>query len=203
MYWTLIFPLWQSPNLDLFDTGKGLKVQTATPHLVSLGSGRLSVAITLLPLKEGNTHAVWPPPLGLPTHCLISMVNRDLCGGWCDKGKWYSMPGHNKVKTRSHTWRTESPYLHKTLNPHPWLFLFIFTGKENYPTYWLLHSLNPQLTIPKWWHHTTLTDYNSKQIQNSYDSHYMVSWQWFIHRGEAPTLINWKTEIHNIHLLLK
>lgn len=44
----------QSAPLDLIDTGKGLKVQTATPHLVSLGSGRLSVAITLLPLKEGN-----------------------------------------------------------------------------------------------------------------------------------------------------
>lgn len=44
----------QSPPLDLIDTGKGLKVQTATPHLVSLGSGRLSVAITLLPLKEGK-----------------------------------------------------------------------------------------------------------------------------------------------------
>lgn len=45
----------KSPPLDLIDTGKGLKVQTATPHLVSLGSGRLSVAITLLPLKEGVT----------------------------------------------------------------------------------------------------------------------------------------------------
>ncbi|XP_016385493.1 pleckstrin homology-like domain family B member 2 [Sinocyclocheilus rhinocerous] len=43
----------KSPPLDLTDTGKGLKVQTTTPHLVSLGSGRLSVAITLLPLKEG------------------------------------------------------------------------------------------------------------------------------------------------------
>ncbi|XP_016134486.1 pleckstrin homology-like domain family B member 2 [Sinocyclocheilus grahami] len=45
----------KSLPLDLIDTGKGLKVQTATPHLVSLGSGRLSVAITLLPLKEGVT----------------------------------------------------------------------------------------------------------------------------------------------------
>ncbi|XP_051909948.1 pleckstrin homology-like domain family B member 1 isoform X2 [Hippocampus zosterae] len=45
----------KSAPLDLIDTGKGLKVQTATPHLVSLGSGRLSVAITLLPLKEGVT----------------------------------------------------------------------------------------------------------------------------------------------------
>ncbi|XP_062841879.1 pleckstrin homology-like domain family B member 2 [Trichomycterus rosablanca] len=45
----------KSAPLDLIDTGKGLKVQTATPHLVSLGSGRLSVAITVLPLKEGIT----------------------------------------------------------------------------------------------------------------------------------------------------
>ncbi|KAG9332387.1 hypothetical protein JZ751_014983 [Albula glossodonta] len=43
-----------SPPLDLIDTGKGLKVQTATPHLVSLGSGRLSVAITVLPLSEAG-----------------------------------------------------------------------------------------------------------------------------------------------------
>uniref|UniRef100_A0A8C3F9R5 Pleckstrin homology-like domain family B member 1 n=1 Tax=Chrysemys picta bellii TaxID=8478 RepID=A0A8C3F9R5_CHRPI len=35
--------------------GKGLKVQTDKPHLVSLGSGRLSTAITLLPLGEGRT----------------------------------------------------------------------------------------------------------------------------------------------------
>ncbi|XP_059812899.1 pleckstrin homology-like domain family B member 1 isoform X5 [Hypanus sabinus] len=41
--------------LDLIDTGKGLRVQTDKPHLVSLGSGRLSIAITLLPLEEGKT----------------------------------------------------------------------------------------------------------------------------------------------------
>ncbi|XP_059912676.1 pleckstrin homology-like domain family B member 1 isoform X9 [Gadus macrocephalus] len=41
--------------LDVYDTGKSLKVQAERPHLVSLGSGRLSVAITLLPLLEGRT----------------------------------------------------------------------------------------------------------------------------------------------------
>lgn len=41
--------------MDLIDTGKGLKVQSTAPHLVSLGSGRLSVAITVLPLKEGKS----------------------------------------------------------------------------------------------------------------------------------------------------
>ncbi|XP_043936861.1 pleckstrin homology-like domain family B member 1 isoform X7 [Protopterus annectens] len=45
----------QSTPLDLIDTGKGLKVQAEKPHLVSLGSGRLSIAITLLPLEEGRT----------------------------------------------------------------------------------------------------------------------------------------------------
>ncbi|XP_074792936.1 pleckstrin homology-like domain family B member 1 isoform X3 [Natator depressus] len=45
----------QNSPLDLIDMGKGLKVQTDQPHLVSLGSGRLSTAITLLPLEEGRT----------------------------------------------------------------------------------------------------------------------------------------------------
>ncbi|XP_034610739.1 pleckstrin homology-like domain family B member 1 isoform X32 [Trachemys scripta elegans] len=45
----------QNSPLDLIDMGKGLKVQTDKPHLVSLGSGRLSTAITLLPLGEGRT----------------------------------------------------------------------------------------------------------------------------------------------------
>ncbi|XP_036436365.1 pleckstrin homology-like domain family B member 1 isoform X6 [Colossoma macropomum] len=45
----------QSTPLDLIETGKTLKVQAERPHLVSLGSGRLSTAITLLPLPEGKT----------------------------------------------------------------------------------------------------------------------------------------------------
>ncbi|XP_051526267.1 pleckstrin homology-like domain family B member 1 isoform X2 [Myxocyprinus asiaticus] len=45
----------QSTPLDLIETGKTLKVQAELPHLVSLGSGRLSTAITLLPLPEGKT----------------------------------------------------------------------------------------------------------------------------------------------------
>ncbi|KAM9331739.1 pleckstrin homology-like domain family B member 1 [Pholidichthys leucotaenia] len=45
----------QSTPLDLIETGKSLKVQAERPHLVSLGSGRLSTAITLLPLQEGTT----------------------------------------------------------------------------------------------------------------------------------------------------
>lgn len=43
------------PPINLIETGGSLKVQTTTPHLVGLGSGRLSVAITLMPLNEGVT----------------------------------------------------------------------------------------------------------------------------------------------------
>ncbi|KAM8882271.1 pleckstrin homology-like domain family B member 2 isoform 2-T2 [Synchiropus picturatus] len=87
-----------SPPLDLVDTGKGLKVQTAAPHLVSLGSGRLSVAITLLPLKEGVTRigredAPIPQDITIQgpgieaEHCLIynegGVVTLDPCGHPC------------------------------------------------------------------------------------------------------------------------
>ncbi|XP_042084478.1 pleckstrin homology-like domain family B member 1 isoform X4 [Haplochromis burtoni] len=88
----------KSPPLDLIDTGKGLKVQTATPHLVSLGSGRLSVAITVLPLKEGVTRigtedAPIPQDITIQgpgieaEHCLIinegGVVTLDPCGHLC------------------------------------------------------------------------------------------------------------------------
>ncbi|XP_037311823.2 pleckstrin homology-like domain family B member 2 isoform X2 [Pungitius pungitius] len=86
------------PPLDLIDTGKGLKVQTAAPHLVSLGSGRLSVAITLLPLREGVTRigredAPIPQDITIQgagieaEHCLIvnegGVVTLDPCGHLC------------------------------------------------------------------------------------------------------------------------
>lgn len=88
----------KSPPLDLIDTGKGLKVQTAAPHLVSLGSGRLSVAITVLPLKEGVTRigrddAPVPQDITIEgpgieaEHCLIfndgGVVTLDPCGHLC------------------------------------------------------------------------------------------------------------------------
>ncbi|KAG7484362.1 hypothetical protein MATL_G00048390 [Megalops atlanticus] len=87
-----------SPPLDLIDTGKGLKVQTATPHLVSLGSGRLSVAITLLPLNEGITRigredAPIPQDITIEgpgieaEHCRIEntegVITLDPCGNQC------------------------------------------------------------------------------------------------------------------------
>ncbi|XP_075460300.1 pleckstrin homology-like domain family B member 1 isoform X13 [Ascaphus truei] len=84
----------QNTPLDLIDTGKGLKVQTEKPHLVSLGSGRLSTAITLLPLEEGRTtlgHASKDIALqgaGVAAeHCYIDNVRGTLtlhpCGNAC------------------------------------------------------------------------------------------------------------------------
>ncbi|XP_054078901.1 pleckstrin homology-like domain family B member 1 isoform X16 [Rissa tridactyla] len=84
----------QNSPLDLIDTGKGLKVQTEKPHLVSLGSGRLSTAITLLPLEEGRTtigtaarDIVLQGPGLAPQHCYIENVQGTLtlhpCGNAC------------------------------------------------------------------------------------------------------------------------
>nr|XP_042136723.1 pleckstrin homology-like domain family B member 1 isoform X13 [Peromyscus maniculatus bairdii] len=84
----------QKGPLDLIETGKGLKVQTDKPHLVSLGSGRLSTAITLLPLEEGRTVigsaardiSLQGPGLA-PEHCYIENLRGTLtlypCGNVC------------------------------------------------------------------------------------------------------------------------
>ncbi|XP_075858688.1 pleckstrin homology-like domain family B member 1 isoform X6 [Microcebus murinus] len=84
----------QKGPLDLIETGKGLKVQTDKPHLVSLGSGRLSTAITLLPLEEGRTMigsaardiSLQGPGLA-PEHCYIENLRGTLtlypCGNAC------------------------------------------------------------------------------------------------------------------------
>ncbi|MBN3276124.1 PHLB1 protein, partial [Polyodon spathula] len=84
--------------LDFIDTGKGLKVQTPKPHLVSLGSGRLSTAITLLPLEEGKTtigreDAPTPQDITIEgpgieaEHCFIEnrggVITLDPCGNLC------------------------------------------------------------------------------------------------------------------------
>ncbi|XP_064650642.1 pleckstrin homology-like domain family B member 1 isoform X3 [Lineus longissimus] len=42
-------------QLEVTETGHGVKVQADVPHLVSLGGGRLSTAVTILPLKPGRT----------------------------------------------------------------------------------------------------------------------------------------------------
>ncbi|XP_077162938.1 pleckstrin homology-like domain family B member 1 isoform X2 [Paroedura picta] len=84
----------QGKIVDLTEAGKGLKVQTEKPHLVSLGSGRLSTAITLLPLEEGRT--VLGSAAGdivlhgagvAPQHCFIENMHGTLmlhpCGNPC------------------------------------------------------------------------------------------------------------------------
>uniref|UniRef100_A0A3B4CB95 Pleckstrin homology-like domain family B member 1 n=1 Tax=Pygocentrus nattereri TaxID=42514 RepID=A0A3B4CB95_PYGNA len=84
----------QSTPLDLIETGKGLKVQAERPHLVSLGSGRLSTAITLLPLPEGKTtlgHGAMDINIQGPgvaaQHCYIEnkagVITLHPCGNQC------------------------------------------------------------------------------------------------------------------------
>ncbi|XP_077421242.1 pleckstrin homology-like domain family B member 1 isoform X9 [Vanacampus margaritifer] len=84
----------KSTPLDLIKTGKGLKLQAERPHLVSLGSGRLSVAITLLPLPEGRTTVGHGPvdiniqgPGVEAQHCYIEnrsgVIMLHPCGNLC------------------------------------------------------------------------------------------------------------------------
>ncbi|XP_047450404.1 pleckstrin homology-like domain family B member 1 isoform X5 [Mugil cephalus] len=84
----------QSTPLDLIETGKGLKFQAERPHLVSLGSGRLSTAITLLPLPEGRTtigHGLMDISIQGPgvaaQHCYIEnrsgVITLHPCGNLC------------------------------------------------------------------------------------------------------------------------
>ncbi|XP_067102187.1 pleckstrin homology-like domain family B member 1 isoform X3 [Osmerus mordax] len=84
----------QSTPLDLIETGKGLKFQAERPHLVSLGSGRLSTAITLLPLPEGRTTLGHGPmdisiqgPGLAAQHCYIEnrggLITLHPCGNTC------------------------------------------------------------------------------------------------------------------------
>jgi len=40
-------------QLRVTEDGRSLRVQTDLPHLVSLGAGRLSTTVTLLPLPPG------------------------------------------------------------------------------------------------------------------------------------------------------
>ncbi|XP_038145038.1 pleckstrin homology-like domain family B member 1 isoform X2 [Cyprinodon tularosa] len=84
----------QNTPLDLIETGKSLKVQAERPHLVSLGSGRLSTAITLLPLLEGRTtlgsdgtDIPLQGPGITPQHCYIENQAGNItlypCGNQC------------------------------------------------------------------------------------------------------------------------
>uniref|UniRef100_A0A674EDN3 Pleckstrin homology-like domain family B member 1 n=1 Tax=Salmo trutta TaxID=8032 RepID=A0A674EDN3_SALTR len=85
---------YQSTPLDLIEMGKSLRFQAEHPHLVSLGSGRLSTAITLLPLQEGkttlgsgNTDIPLQGPGITDQHCYIDnragSITLNPCGNHC------------------------------------------------------------------------------------------------------------------------
>ncbi|XP_019903960.2 pleckstrin homology-like domain family B member 1 isoform X3 [Esox lucius] len=96
----------QSTPLDLIETGKSLRFQAERPHLVSLGSGRLSTAITLLPLQEGqttlgsgNTDISLQGPGIAAQHCYIEnragCITLNPCGNQCSvDGLPVSKPVH-------------------------------------------------------------------------------------------------------------
>ncbi|XP_075909886.1 pleckstrin homology-like domain family B member 1 isoform X6 [Petromyzon marinus] len=74
--------IFHNTALDFTESGRGLRVEAATPHLVSVGGGRLSTAVTLLPLHEGQTKlgtadSIPPPDIEIRgpgaqrDHCII------------------------------------------------------------------------------------------------------------------------------------
>ncbi|XP_073730527.1 pleckstrin homology-like domain family B member 2 isoform X2 [Misgurnus anguillicaudatus] len=72
----------QETLLDVINTGSGLKLMTATPHLISLGSGHLNFSITLIALTKELNHIACEDaglpqdnPELQPHHCVIT--NRD------------------------------------------------------------------------------------------------------------------------------
>jgi hypothetical protein len=82
-------------RLEFCEQGNALKVRTDAPHLVSLGSGRLSTAITLQPLPEGKTSTAswysvrhdpaavpWRSSHPLPSQQQQSMTASATCAHW-------------------------------------------------------------------------------------------------------------------------
>ena len=52
-------------QVEVTQVDNALRFQTEEPHLVSMGSGRLSTAVTIHPLPVGQCHALgvfWPWP---------------------------------------------------------------------------------------------------------------------------------------------
>jgi len=48
----------QREGVEVVESGRAVKVHADTPHLVSLGGGRLSTAVTLHPLPQGEKHCM-------------------------------------------------------------------------------------------------------------------------------------------------
>ena len=49
------FLMFQDKELDVTDLGgKGLRLETKEPHFISLGGGRLSVGVSIIPVKMGK-----------------------------------------------------------------------------------------------------------------------------------------------------
>ncbi|KAK6622782.1 hypothetical protein RUM43_008625 [Polyplax serrata] len=69
----------QIESLEVRESGRALKVQTDNPHLVSIGSGRLSTNVTWHPLPEGKVTLGTSPDVDIvlqgtgvqPKHCVI------------------------------------------------------------------------------------------------------------------------------------
>ncbi|XP_047999789.1 pleckstrin homology-like domain family B member 1 [Leguminivora glycinivorella] len=64
-------------GVDVREQGSALRVATNTPHLVSLGTGRLSTAVTLHPIKQGRV------TIGSDPTCDIYVVGTGVASVHC------------------------------------------------------------------------------------------------------------------------
>ena len=48
----------QEKALDVTDLGSAVKLETKQPHFVSLGGGRLSVGVSIIPIQKGEYNGV-------------------------------------------------------------------------------------------------------------------------------------------------
>ena len=72
-------------QLRVTEDGRSLRVQTDLPHLVSLGAGRLSTTVTLLPI---------PPGICMPASCVpcsVLFFRRPRSESWPHHGRTFSI----------------------------------------------------------------------------------------------------------------
>jgi len=53
--WSKTQKLMEEKSLDFTDMGTAVKLETKQPHFVSLGGGRLSIGVSIIPIKKGST----------------------------------------------------------------------------------------------------------------------------------------------------